>query len=51
MMVLPFLGFAAGTGAALLGRRLVALVAWGLSLAMLLLLFRLHATDSLPLEF
>lgn len=51
MMVLPFLGFAAGAGAALLGRRRLALAAWGVSLVVTLALFRAHVTDALPLDF
>ncbi|WP_019907041.1 DUF5993 family protein [Methylobacterium sp. 77] len=51
MMVLPFLGFAGATGAAIAGRRGLALIAWGLSLAVLLALFREHASDALYLVF
>lgn len=51
MMVLPFLGFAGATGAAIAGRRGLALLLWGLSLSVLLALFREHATDALPLVF
>jgi hypothetical protein len=51
MMVLPFLGFAGATGAAIAGRRGLALLLWGLSLGVLLALFREHATDALPLVF
>lgn len=51
MMVLPFLGFAGGVGAALMGRRGMAIVAWAVSLAVTLALFRAHVTDALPLDF
>ncbi|GJE16317.1 DUF5993 family protein [Methylobacterium marchantiae] len=51
MMVIPFLGFAGATGAALAGRRGLALAVWGLSLGVLMALFREHATDALQLVF
>ncbi|MEH3146632.1 MAG: DUF5993 family protein [Methylobacterium frigidaeris] len=51
MMVLPFLGLAGAAGAAVAGRRGLALGLWGLSLLGLLLLFRAHATDVLALDF
>lgn len=51
MMVVPFLGFASAAGAALVGRRRLAIGLWGSSLVGLLALFREHATDALQLVF
>lgn len=47
MMSLPFFLVVCSVIAALLGRRQVAIGFWALGLAVLLVLFRLHATDSL----
>lgn len=51
MMVIPFLGVSGALGAALVGRRSLALGLWGFSLVALLLLFRQHASDPLNLVF
>ncbi len=51
MMVIPFLGFAGATGAALAGRRGLAIGVWAFSLVVLVALFREHATDALHLVF
>jgi hypothetical protein len=51
MMVLPFLGFGAATACALAGQRTGALFVWAGSLAVMLVLFRLHANDALALSF
>jgi hypothetical protein len=51
MMILPFIGFGAATAYALAGRRSAALFVWAASLAMMLVLFRLHASDELALRF
>lgn len=51
MMALPFLTVAAGMAAAAGGRSRLSLALWIASLAILLVLFRLHATDPLDLQF
>ncbi len=48
-MSLPFFLFAAGLVAVWRGSRAAALGLWGLGLAVLLVLFRLHATDTLSI--
>jgi len=50
-MSLPFFGCALGFLAIWAGRRGIAVALWGLSLIGLLVLFRLHTTDALPLAF
>ncbi len=47
MMSLPFFLVVCSVIAALLGRRRVAVGFWALGLVTLLVLFRLHATDTL----
>lgn len=51
MMTIPFLGFSGAIGAALAGRRSLAIGLWGFSLLALLMLFREHASDALNLTF
>lgn len=51
MMVLPFAIVAAALIAAVSGRRLMSLGLWSLALGFLLVLFHLHATDPLALQF
>ena len=51
MMALPFVGCLAAIGAAWAGQRTVALWLWAADVALLLVLFRLHATDALKLDF
>ncbi len=51
VMSLPFFGCALALLATWAGRRAVAVGLWGLSLVALLVLFRLHVTDALPLDF
>jgi hypothetical protein len=51
MMFLPFLTVAAALGLAIRRRRTAAMAAWAVSATLLLLLFRLHAIDPLPLAF
>lgn len=51
MMTLPFFGLFAGLVLGWAGRRELAILAWALSLAMMLALFRHHVTDPLPLDF
>ncbi len=50
MMTLPFYVAFAAMIAAWLGRRTAALVLWAATLVTLLVLFRLHTTDSLPIS-
>ncbi|WP_029004233.1 DUF5993 family protein [Azorhizobium doebereinerae] len=47
MMSIPFFGVAAAFICVFAGQRGAALVLWALSMAALLVLFRLHATDPL----
>ncbi|MEP9352734.1 DUF5993 family protein [Xanthobacter sp. KR7-65] len=47
MMSLPFFGVFLALGATMAGRRSIALVLWLLSMAAMLVLFRMHATDPL----
>ena len=47
MMFLPFLVLALGLGAIAAGRRDLALASWGVGALLLLILFRMHATDAL----
>jgi len=47
MMSLPFFGVFLALSATLAGQRGAALVLWVVSVAAMLALFRLHATDSL----
>ncbi|GAB4071626.1 hypothetical protein GCM10028812_45900 [Ancylobacter sonchi] len=47
MMSLPFFGLFAGLALILAGRRGAAMLVWALSMTLLALLFRLHATDAL----
>lgn len=47
MMFLPFLILLLALGAIFYGRRGLALAGWGVGLLLLLVLFRLHATDPL----
>jgi hypothetical protein len=47
MMSIPFFGLFAAFAAACVGWRRVAIFAWVLSIACLLVLFRFHATDPL----
>jgi hypothetical protein len=51
MMVLPFVGLAAGMAAVLTGRQRVALCLWLVSLIGTLALFAAHATSTLNLDF
>lgn len=51
MMSLPFFGVFAAFCLAWADRHRAALALWIASMAALLLLFRAHATDSLPLSF
>ena len=51
MMVLPFVLLLFGMLAIAVGWRLTALASWVLALGWQLWLFRLHATDTLPLAF
>lgn len=51
MMALPFALISGALIALLFGRRKITLAFWGAALAWLLLLFYLHASDSLPLQF
>lgn len=51
MMSIPFFGCTLAMLAVWSGRRGVAVGLWALSLASLVVLFRLHLTDSLPLDF
>lgn len=50
MMSLPFFAAFAALLAGWKGRRGLAVACWALTLVILLLLFRLHATDSLGLS-
>lgn len=47
MMSIPFFLFAGALAAVFYGKRRIAIGLWVLSLVMLLVLFRLHATDPL----
>lgn len=47
MMSLPFFGLFAGLVLAIAGWRGTAMLAWALSMTVLALLFRQHATDAL----
>jgi hypothetical protein len=47
MMSIPFFGLSAAFACVLAGRRGAALAFWALSMASLLVLFKLHATDPL----
>lgn len=47
MMFLPFLVLALGLGAIAAGRRELALASWTVGALLLLVLFRMHATDAL----
>jgi hypothetical protein len=51
MMSIPFFGLFAGFCLVWAGRRAAAMALWLASMAMLVLLFRAHATDSLALSF
>ncbi|WP_039894198.1 DUF5993 family protein [Methylobacterium mesophilicum] len=51
MMVLPFVGLAAGGAAILAGRRGLAIGLWLVSLIGTLALFAAHATSALNLDF
>jgi hypothetical protein len=51
MMALPFVGCLAAIGAAWAGHRAAALWLWAANLVLLLVLFRMHATDVLKLDF
>jgi hypothetical protein len=51
MMLLPFVTLSAGLALAAIGRRRGAIALWAVSVAWMLLLFRLHVTDDLPLAF
>ena len=51
MMVLPFVALAVAFCLAWAGRRSAAIALWALSVGLMLLLFRIHATDTLPLAF
>jgi hypothetical protein len=51
MMVLPFVGLSGSIIAVLAGRRGLALVLWGVSLAGTLALLGAHATSTLQLAF
>jgi hypothetical protein len=51
MMSVPFFGCALAMLAVWAGRRWIAVALWALSLIALGVLFRLHATDTLPLAF
>lgn len=51
MMSVPFFGCALAMLAVWSGRRGVAVGLWALSLIALGVLFRLHVTDALPLDF
>lgn len=47
MMSLPFFGVFLALAATLMGQRMAALALWVLSVATMLVLFRLHVTDPL----
>jgi hypothetical protein len=47
MMLLPFLVLAVGLYALYSGKRALALTSWSAGLLLLLVLFRMHATDKL----
>lgn len=49
MMSLPFFGIALGLAAVLLGRRGAAVALWVASIVVLMVLFRVHATDPLAI--
>jgi hypothetical protein len=49
MMFLPFLVLALGLGAIAAGRRDLALASWTVGALLLLVLFRMHATDALKI--
>lgn len=51
MMSVPFFGCTLAILAVWAGRRWIAVALWALSLIALGVLFRLHATDTLPLAF
>jgi hypothetical protein len=51
MMALPFVGLFVAVLLAWGGRRIASLLVWGGSMLLTLILFRLHATDVLPLVF
>lgn len=51
MMLFPFVTLSAGLALAAAGRRRGAIALWAVSVAWMLLLFRLHVTDALPLAF
>ncbi len=51
MMSVPFFGCALAMLAVWAGRRWIAVGLWAISLIALAVLFRLHATDTLPLDF
>jgi hypothetical protein len=51
MMALPFVTLFAAVLCAFAGRRGAAIALWAVALALTLALFRLHATDILPLDF
>ena len=51
MMSVPFFGCALAMLAVCAGRRWIAVGLWAISLIALGVLFRLHVTDSLPLDF
>lgn len=50
MMSLPFFAQAIALGLVFAGRRGPALIVWALSIVVLLVLFKLHATDSLAID-
>ena len=47
MMSIPFFLFAGALAAIFRGKRGIAISLWGLSVVIMLILFRLHATDPL----
>ena len=51
MMLLPFVTLSAGVAFAAAGRRGSAIALWTVSIAWMLLLFHLHASDPLSLAF
>jgi hypothetical protein len=51
MMLLPFVTLSAGLALAAAGRRGGAIALWAVSIAWMLLLFQLHASDALSLAF
>lgn len=51
MMALPFVGLFLGLAFGWAGKRGLALLMWAISLGLVLVLFKVHATDPLRLDF